>query len=133
MHWYDQYDIGLKENWAAPDVDDSTWKVVNIPGGFSELGVPDAPALVWFKRDVTLPDPLPPGPASIHLGSIERMDTVYINGTEVGASAWVENPRVYSIPDGVLKPGKNVFAVHCHQTTGGQYIDVGVVGVQEKK
>jgi sialate O-acetylesterase len=50
MHWYDQYDIGLKENWAAPDVDDSTWKVVNIPGGFSELGVPDAPALVWFKR-----------------------------------------------------------------------------------
>ena len=27
MHWYDQYDIGLKGNWAAPDVDDSTWKV----------------------------------------------------------------------------------------------------------
>ena len=53
MHWYDQYDIGLKENWAAPDVDDSTWKVVNIPGGFSELGVPDAPALVWFKREIT--------------------------------------------------------------------------------
>ena len=116
MHWYDQYDIGLKGNWAAPDVDDSTWKAVNIPGGFSELGVPDAPALVWFKREILLPDPLPEGRASIHLGSIERMDTVYINGTQVGASAWVENPRVYAIPDGVLKPGKNVLTIRVLKT-----------------
>ena len=116
MHWYDQYDIGLKGNWTAPDVDDSTWKVVNIPGGFSELGVPDAPALVWFKREVVLSDPLPAGRASIHLGSIERMDTVYVNGAQVGASAWVENPRVYAVPDGVLNPGKNVLTIRVLKT-----------------
>ena len=36
-----------------------------------------------------------PGSAMLHLGEIERMDTVYINGQSVGGSAWVENPRVY--------------------------------------
>lgn len=116
MHWYDQYDVGLKGKWAAPDLDDSTWKTVDIPGGFAELGVPDNPAVVWFRREIMLPDPLPAGRASIHLGSIERMDTVYINGTQVGASAWVENPRIYSVPDGVLKAGKNIVAIRVLKT-----------------
>jgi sialate O-acetylesterase len=116
MHWYDQYDIGLKGNWAAPDFDDSDWKLVDVPGGFAELGVPETPAVVWFRREITLPDPLPAGRSLLFLGSVERMDTAYINGTEVGASAWVENPRVYFIRDGVLKPGKNIVAIRVFKT-----------------
>jgi sialate O-acetylesterase len=116
MHWYDQYDVGIKGNWAAPDFDDSTWKSVDIPGGFSDLGVPETPAVAWFRKEIVVPDPLPAGRAFLFLGSIERMDTAYINGTQVGASAWVENPRVYFIPDGVLKPGKNVVAIRVLKT-----------------
>ena len=116
MHWYDQYDAGLKGNWAAPEFDDSAWKTVDVPGGFAEVGVPEQPAVVWFRREITLPDPLPAGRALLFLGSIERMDTAYINGTEVGASAWVENPRVYFIRDGVLKPGKNVIVLRVLKT-----------------
>ena len=116
MHWYDRYDVGLKGNWASPDFDDSAWKSVDIPGSFSEITAPDAPALVWFRREIVLPDPLPAGRAMLYLGSIERMDTAYINGTQVGASAWVENPRVYPIPDSLLKPGKNIVAVRVLKT-----------------
>lgn len=130
MHWYDEYDVGQKNGWAAPDFDDSAWKVVPVPGGFTELGVPDTPALVWFRKEITLPDPLPkpaaqaspaPGPFPrsgnvLSLGQIERMDTAYVNGTEVGGSAWVENPRRYFIRDGILKPGRNVIAIRVLKT-----------------
>jgi sialate O-acetylesterase len=112
MHWYDDYDIGLKSNtWAAVDFDDSNWKTVHLSNGFKELGVPDAPAVCWFRKEIMLPDPLPAGPANIRLGVVEKMDTTYINGQWVGASAWVENPRFYFLKPGVLKAGKNLLTV----------------------
>jgi sialate O-acetylesterase len=110
MHWLDEYDIG-NNSWSAENFDDSSWKAVQIPGGFSELGVADVPSVCWFRKEFTLPDPLPAGKATLFLGSIEKMDTTYINGHWVGASSWVENPRAYMVNDGILKPGKNVLAV----------------------
>lgn len=117
MPWYDEYDVGQKEHWEAPTFDDSKWKAAHIPSSaFADLGVPEQPAVCWFRKEVTLPDPLPAGPAKIELGVIERMDTVYVNGRWVGASAWVENPRAYEVPAGVLKPGRNVIAVRVLKT-----------------
>jgi sialate O-acetylesterase len=116
MHWYDQYDTGLKGKWASPELDDSSWKSVSIPGGFAELGVPETAAVAWFRKEIVLPDPLPAGRALLFLGSIERMDTAYMNGTFAGASAWVENPRVYFLREGVLKPGRNVIALRVLKT-----------------
>lgn len=116
MHWYDEFDIGLKEHWADQSGDGPEWKTVSIPGGFAELGVPDTPAVVWFKREITLPDPIPAGRTVLFLGSIERMDTVYINGKMVGGSAWVENPRTYTIPPDLLKAGKNTITIRVLKT-----------------
>ena len=112
MHWLDEYDAGSQSNsWAAADLDDSGWKTVPVPGGFAELGVADVPGICWFRKEINLPDPLPVGPATLCLGSIEKMDTAYLNGQWVGASSWVENPRKYAIKNGVLQPGRNVLAV----------------------
>jgi sialate O-acetylesterase len=116
QHWYDQYDVGLKGNWAAPDFDDSTWKPVTLPGGFAELGVPDTPALAWFRKEIDLPDTLPAGRAMMFLGIIERMDTVWVNGQEAGGSAWVENLRAYFMRPGMLKPGRNIIAIRIMKT-----------------
>jgi len=111
MHWLDEFDIGQSNHWSAPDFDDASWKTVKIPGGFGELGLADAPGICWFRREITLPKPLPAGKATLHLGVIDKMDTAFLNGHWVGASSWVENPRAYQIADGVLKPGKNILVV----------------------
>ncbi|HEY1921745.1 MAG TPA: sialate O-acetylesterase, partial [Tepidisphaeraceae bacterium] len=112
MHWYDEYDVGVKgKTWAARDLDDSDWQAVEIPGDFHELGVAGVPSVCWFRKEIDLPDPLPAGKASLFLGSIEKMDTTWINGQWVGASSWVENPRVYAINKGVLRPGRNVLTI----------------------
>lgn len=117
MHWYDDFDIGQRgASWAATTLDDHDWKTVTVPGDFSELGVGDAPSVCYFRKTVVLPDPLPAGQASIQLGVVERMDTTYINGQWVGASAWVENPRSYFIKDEILKPGTNVITVRVFET-----------------
>lgn len=115
MHWYDHYDLGQKGGWAAADFNDSDWKTAEIPTGFAELGVHDAVALAWFRKEITLPDPLPAGRATLYLGEIERMDTVYVNGKSVGGSAWVENPRVYPVTS-ALKPGRNTIAIRVLRT-----------------
>jgi len=58
MHWYDDYDTGIKgSGWFDPGLDDRDWKLVHLPGAFAELGLADVPAVVWFRREVTLPDP----------------------------------------------------------------------------
>lgn len=108
MHWLDEYDPGNEgDTWAAPELDDAAWRTVSIPGGFAEFGVADVPAIVWFRREIVLPDTLPEGTARLQLGVVEKMDTAYINGRWVGASSWVENPRNYAIPADVLRPGRN--------------------------
>ena len=111
MHWLDEYDVGISNKWASPATDDSDWKAVQIPGAFQELGLADVPCVCWFRKEIVLPDPLPAGAASIHLGWVEKMETTYINGHQVGISSWAEHNRDYDVPAGTLKPGTNLVAL----------------------
>lgn len=116
-HWYDEHDVGQRDStWASPQLDESGWTAVDLRGGFAALGVPNTPALVYFRRTFILPDPLPSGDARLQLGVVERMDTAWVNGQWVGASAWVENPRDYALREGVLRPGVNQITIRVFKT-----------------
>jgi sialate O-acetylesterase len=112
MHWLDDYDAGSGANpWQGADLPDADWAEVAVPGNALVAGSAAAPAVTWFRREITLPDPLPKGDAKIYLGSVDKMDTTYVNGQWVGASSWVDNPRIYTIAAAALKPGRNVIAI----------------------
>jgi hypothetical protein len=126
--------------WEKPNFDDKDWK--EGPGGFGTRGTPGAVVRtewktddIWLRREFTMPEGKW-GDLLLMLHHDEDAE-VFINGVRaLRVSGFVTDYQEQSISEEArkaLRPGKNVFAVHCHQTTGGQYIDVGIVEVKEKK
>jgi beta-galactosidase len=58
---------------------------------------------------------------------------VYINGVlAVKVTGYTTDYDLVTLPQeaaAVLRPGTNLLAVHCHQNSGGQFIDVGIVDI----
>jgi hypothetical protein len=126
------------DGWEKSDFNDSSWK--EGPGGFGTEGTPGAVVRtrwnspdVWLRGTVELPDPVPP---DLHLLIHHDEDAeVYVNGELAGKAAGFSTEYllepIRAAARSALRPGKNLIAVHCKQTGGGQYIDVGLVRVRE--
>jgi hypothetical protein len=121
------------DGWQKPDFDASAWK--QAPGGFGTEGTPGSQVRtkwdgrdIWIRRDFDLA--AAPGNPLLIMHHDEDAE-VYINGVLAAkATNFVGSYEEFDLtPEGkaALKPGKNTIAVHCKQTTGGQYIDVGLV------
>src|SRR5690606_13404045 len=119
--------------------DDSSWD--SGSGGFGERSTPGAQVRtdwstsgIWLRRRFKL-DSLPRGEAQLRLHHDEGAE-IYINGVRAAkvdgfVTAYFELP-ISDEARSSLKRGENTIAVRCHQTIGGQYIDVGLVDVIEK-
>jgi beta-galactosidase len=82
---------------------------------------------IWIRRTVKL-DSVPASPALL-IHHDEDSD-VYINGKLVAQLKGYTTDYVF-VPLSAyaaksLRADDNTIAVHCHQTGGGQYIDVGI-------
>ncbi len=124
------------DGWTQPAFDDAAWK--QGPSGFGTAGTPGAiigttwqTDDIWLRRVIELPA----GDYSALNGWLHHDEDaeVYINGVPaLTTGGFTSNYEVYPLSDqakAALKPGKNVIAIHCHQTTGGQYLDFGLVKV----
>lgn len=131
------------DGWQAPDFDDSTWQ--SGPGGFGESSTPGSAVKTgWKTDDIWLRREFDLKADGRTLGSLHELalrihhdeDTeVFLNGVLVAKTTgytthYIDVPLI-GAPRNLLRSGKNTLAVHCHQTGGGQYIDVGLVDVQE--
>jgi len=125
-------------NWSDKSFDDSAW--MSGPGGFG-TGAPGAGLLgtvwntpdVWLRRTFTLPTL-----STEKLNQLLLTDfhddgiEVYFNGVlAYKKDGYIFRDYEYTLLSDAAKAalvvgGANVMAVHCHQITGGQYVDVGL-------
>ena len=123
------------DNWFAPAFDVSAWSTG--PAGFGTRGTPGSTVRtewrtsdIWLRRSFELPADFKPKDLSLLLHHDEDAE-IYINGQLVAqvegyASEYITVP-LDEKGAGALRPGTNLLAIHCHQTTGGQFIDAGIV------
>lgn len=107
-------DAGLHGDlpWYGEHYDDSAWQEVDMfSADWGNNGLNPIGGSHWFRQNVMLTDIEPESEAILRLGCIVDADSVYVNGTFVGNTTYQYPPRIYKIPTGVLKEGRNNITV----------------------
>ncbi|MFO0872978.1 MAG: glycoside hydrolase family 2 TIM barrel-domain containing protein [Phycisphaerales bacterium] len=124
------------DGWNRAGFDDSAWR--GGAAGFGAAGTPGAiigtewkSSDIWLRGTMLLPEQLP---ANLHWSIHHDEDAeLFINGVLAATLKGYTTDYDLVPLDGaaarLLQPGRNTIAVHCRQTRGGQYIDVGLVDV----
>ena len=119
-------------NWLLNDFDDKKWAV-----GKSGFGRDGTPAIkvntnwdtneIWMRKEFNMAAM----PFAMNLSVFHDEDIeIYINGEKMFEAKGYINKYIDGPLKGpwkkILKPGRNIMAVHCIQTGGGQGVDVGL-------
>jgi hypothetical protein len=128
-------------DWSKPDFDASSWK--EGPASFGTDGTPGAVVRtrwdtgdIWLRRSITLPDK-PYSGLQFYVDHDEDVE-IYVNGVlaskDAGFTTSYVTLDIRPAARALLKPNATVtLAVHCHQTEGGQNIDVGLANVMSSE
>lgn len=110
---------GARAVWATPELDDSTWETMPVPGYVEQHGLEGFDGIIWFRKAIEIA-PADAGKfATLYLAKINDSDNTYLNGNLVGFTRLsAEKPRIYSIPAGLLKSGKNILTVQVEDIHG---------------
>lgn len=122
------------ENWTRLDFDDSAWKTGR--GGFGTASTPNTHVRtewntkeIWLRRTFSVDTPLN-GELFLTVHHDEDAE-ICLNGipaaSVTGYNGGHELVPIAPEAAGSLKSEHNVIAVHCRQTSGGQYIDLAVI------
>lgn len=105
--------------WKTADYDDQAWATLRVPQYWEEQGLDGFDGVVWYRRTFELTAEQLAAGASLELGRIDDCDESFVNGQALGATCQWDAQRRYPVPDGLLKPGKNVVAVRVTDTGAG--------------
>ena len=113
-------DAGLQKGneWYSFDLDDSDWDEIDIPGYWTDGSLGYSAGVVWFRKEIDLPDIMADKAGRLTLGRLVDSDQAYINGQFVGTTSYQYPPRKYDFEAGLLRPGRNVICVRLINEAG---------------
>jgi len=128
------------DDWFKPGVLRSHWQ--SGPGGFGTRQTPNTTVRtewstsdLWIAREFELSGPVAPD-GEVYLSIYHDEDAeVYLDGKLVAQLKGYTTgyKPVPVVLDGPLVPGRHTLAIHVRQTTGGQYIDAGLIQIRAAK
>lgn len=128
-----------QDDWMKPSFDGSKW--MQGKGGFGSKGTPGAAigtewtgSEIWLRREFKLETIPETGEICLDV-HFDEDALVSINGTEpTKLPGYTVDYQVIPLSKSQrdsLVVGKNTFAVYCRNQGGGQYIDVGLMHLQD--
>ena len=120
--------------YSDADFDDRAWK--QGPAGFGTAQTPGAKVgTTWDTHDIWLRAAFDYDGSAFQTAAVrihhDEDAQVYLNGVAVlRVTGWTTDYELLDATAAIrkaLRKGRNVLAARCHQTTGGQYIDVGIL------
>jgi hypothetical protein len=131
------------EGWISPDFEDSHW--LEAPGGFGTSRTPRArvgrsweSSDLWLRRtfEVDVAELQLLQDVAVYLRVHHDEDAeIFLNGVRIAAlEGYTTGYRLEPMDRealSLLREGQNLLAVHVAQTSGGQFIDVGIVELIE--
>ena len=117
--------VATVQQREKPNLDDTQWKTMELPQYIEKAGL-NIDGIIWFRKTIDLP--AAGSNPTISLGPIDDSDETWINGVRIGGiPKEYAKERVYKIPSGVLRTGKNIVVVRVEDTGGGG----GIYGKEE--
>lgn len=112
--------------WAAPDLNDDRWGPMPVPAYWEEHGYEAMDGIAWYRLAFEVDTAHAANGATLEMSAIDDDDITWLNGTELGRTNGYNVRRAYRIPDGALRPGRNVIAVRVADGGGGGGINGAV-------
>jgi hypothetical protein len=118
-------------DWTSAEADDSGWASGLAPFGHALPGVRTA----WTSDDIWLRQNFASGTAAIQAASLvifhDEYTEVYVNGQLIWKrGGYTTAYEAFGVKDALqkaMRKGRNILAVHTHQTVGGQFIDLALL------
>ena len=114
------HDLGMlsAKKWFETDYIPKGWHTINVPGYWEDQGIKDLNGVVWYRKEIDVPATMAGKAAKVFVGRIVDADILFINGRQVGSTAYMYPQRRYNVPADVLKGGKNIVVIKVTNNNG---------------